>query len=522
MTTKPTTARRAAARTVRPARSRPRDAEGAAPPTPPELPNEALRVDALPAPAADGSLDDALPAALSAVRLELVWPGKAAAMAEAQAPVAGRLVPRPRDGVQPRRAVDRVIQGENLAVLRALEGELAGQVKLIYLDPPYNTGQDFVYRDRFRGEGARTNAKRHVRPRHLQHAEWLSMIYPRLAVARRLLAPDGVLFISIDDHEVAHLRIVLDEIFGENQHVATLVWQGGRKNDSYLVSVSHEYVVCVCRNRLELARQKVKWWEPKDGVDHIYAEYDRLRKQHADDHAAVTRGLKAWYRRLPKDDPARAHVHYSHCDARGIYFADNLSWPGGGGPRYEVRHPITGRPCTIPSRGWVFATAETMQDMIADDRIAFGPDERKVPTRKRYLHETDRQAPASVFYQDGRTASQRLKRLFGEKVFDHPKDERVLARLVRMTTGGSDLVLDFFAGSGATGHAVWLANAEDGAARRFILVQQDEPSGLAAWPNIAEITRERLRRVQAQWGSADTGRGPRPAGFQAWQWVAES
>ena len=227
---------------------------------------------------------------------------------------------------------------------------------------------------------------------------------------------------------------------------------------------------------------------------------------------AIGAEMRKWFAELPAEDPARQHAHYCRSDERGLYFADNLSWPGGGGPTYPVLHPQTGRPCRVPRRGWVFSTPERMQEMIDDDRIHFGADEQTVPTRKRYLRETDSQAPGSVFYQDRRAASQRLARLFGRPVFRHPKDEQVLARLVRTITSGDDLILDFFAGSGALGHGVLLANQADDGHRRFVLIQEPCPSGDAEFPTIDQITCERLRRALAEL-SPDSG-----TGFQAYRW----
>ncbi len=448
--------------------------------------------------------------------VKFTWVGKDQADAALASPCLGRLVAVPGESRNGRIAPHRFYDGENLAVLKLLLPELAGAVKMIYIDPPYNTGRRFVYRDDFTSNGNHSG-----RP----HAEWLSMIYPRLVLARQMLRDDGMIFVSIDDGELAHLTLLMDEVFGEENRVGNLIWEGGRKNDSRLVSISHEYLVCYAKSRKRLADAKHRWHERKPGLDRIHAQYTQLCAQHGDDHAAISAGMRSWYRRLPEEDLAKASAHYARSDGRGLYYADNISWPGGGGPTYPVLHPVTGRPCRIPSRGWVFATPERMQQEIAAGRVEFGQDESKVPTRRRYLHETEYQALASVIYQDGRAASQRLKRMFGRKVFDHPKDERVLARLVEAATEGDDLVLDFFAGSAALGHAVLLANESDGATRRFVLVQQPEATGWSDLPTIAEVAKERLRRAMAAIESARPSSSPSPRkrlGFRAFRWVTKA
>src|SRR5690606_37938529 len=207
--------------------------------------------------------------------------------------------------------------------------------------------------------------------------------------------------------------------------------------------------------------------------------------------------------------PAKAHKHYNHVDARGVFFPADISWPGGGGPSYEVLHPKTERPVKVPARGWITPDPTKMRAWIAEDRVHFGEDESKVPCLKAYLRDQEYQAPYSGFYQDGRAATKRLRDLMGCDCFDFPKDETVLQEIVEMLTSGDDVVLDFFAGSGTTGHAVMAQNALDGGRRRYVLVQLPEPldpenkdqkvaaefcDKLGKPRNIAELTKERLRR----------------------------
>ena len=429
----------------------------------------------------------------SAERYRFTWPDKRKAIDLAFAPTSSVLRPVReksvgRDGTPGSIDTENLyIEGDNLEALKILRETYLGRVKMIYIDPPYNTGHDFVYEDDFSqtaADYAATGGERDETGNRLVqnteasgrfHTDWLNMIYPRLRLAKDFLSDDGVIFISIDDNEVANLRKICDEIFGPHNFVAQFVWAAGRKNDSKHVSVSHEYIVCYFRNVNYIVDQKIVWRERKQGLDEIYAAYDSLRRQFGSDNDAVEKGLKAWYRGLPDGHPAKDHSHYCNVDEKGIFFADNISWPGGGGPKYEVLHPVTGKPVAIPSRGWLFSSAQRMKEQIDAGRVLFGDDETGVPTLKAYLREREDSVPYSVFYKDGRAASKRLKTLLGDKVFENPKDEEILKRLIDFSgTGENDIVMDFFSGSGTTAHALFLAEAEKPLHRRFILVQLPE------------------------------------------------
>lgn len=451
----------------------------------------------------------------------LNWHGKRRARQLALTPSTGTLRPCPEDSVDWDTTQNLMIEGDNLEVLKLLQKSYAGKVKLIYIDPPYNTGKDFVYPDRFQDSiknyleltgqvegGAKISSNTEASGRF--HTDWLNMMYPRLKCAHGLLTRDGAIFVSCDETEQARLRLVMDEVFGGENFVADMVWAAGRKNDSRLISVSHEYIVCYARDKGFLTAEKVEWRQRKKGLDDIYRQYEKLKGQFGSDFAAMTAGMKEWFKGLPESHPAKAHKHYSHVDARGVYFPDNISWPGGGGPKYEVLHPQTRKPVAVPSRGWMTSDPSKMEAWIRDDRVHFGPDETYVPCIKSYLRDRELQTPYSVFYQDGRAATKRLRDLMGCDCFDFPKDETVLQEIVEMLTSGEDVVLDFFAGSGTTGHAVMAQNALDGGRRRYVLVQLPEPldpenkdqkvaaefcDKLGKPRNIAELTKERLRRA---------------------------
>jgi adenine-specific DNA-methyltransferase len=443
-------------------------------------------------------------------RFGLFWPGKKRALRAAQEPTTATLKPMKTDSKDWDTTQNVFIEGDNLEVLKILQKRYHNQIKMIYIDPPYNTGKDFIYPDNYKeglqsyleftrqvDEGGRrlsTNSDTDGR----YHSNWLNMMYPRLKLARNLLTDDGAIFVSIDDAEIDNLRKVMNEIFGESNFVGTMIWAAGRKNDSRFISTSHEYILCYARNFTLLREIGATWKVRKKGLDGIYKETARLTKKHQGDFEAATRDLKSWFNNLPDSDDSKRNSHYSRIDERGVYFADNISWPGGGGPKYDVLHPVTGRPVKIPARGWIFSSPETMRTHIESGKILFGADEKSVPTIKRYLRETETEAPYSVFYQDGRAATKRLRALMGELVFDFPKDETVLQTLVEMVTSGDDLIADFFAGSGTTAHAVMAANQEDGGSRRWLLVQLPEPTPedsqahLAGFRTITEIARRRI------------------------------
>lgn len=372
-----------------------------------------------------------------------------------------------------------LIEGDNLASLQLLEKTHKGKIDLIYIDPPYNTGsKDFIYDDTFVDK---TDL--------FSHSKWLSFMKSRLKIAKNLLTERGAIFISIDDNEQAQLKVLCDEIFGVENFITCLIWSAGRKNDSKYISVSHEYMLCYVKSISYLQEKGVLWKQRKQGIDDIYKEYEFLKKRYKNDYKAMSSELKAWYKLLPDNHPARNHSHYNCIDERGVYFPSDISWPGGGGPKYEVLHPITQKPVRVPNRGWVYPTPERMQEIIAQNLVHFGDDETSVPCRKTYLADNESSTPYSVFYKDGRAATKRLRSLMGDNVFQNPKDEEIIKNIIDFSALNTSIVLDFFAGSGTTGHAVMKLNAEDGGTRRFILCTNNEN-------NICrEVTYERIKRV---------------------------
>lgn len=441
-------------------------------------------------------------------KYQFSWIGKSKAVRFSQLPSTGTLVPCKEISKNWDTTQNLYIEGDNVEVLKLLQKTYFGKIKMIYIDPPYNTGHDFVYNDDFKNSienykkiTSQTNrANPDTNGRF--HTDWLNMMYSRLSLARNLLTDDGVIFISIDDNEQANLKKICDEIFGPQNFITTLIWSAGKKNDSKYISVSHEYILCYVRSIDTLVERQIIWRERKKGLEDIYAKYDELKEIYGSNYSEISAGLKKWYKSLSDDNPAKAHSHYSLVDEKGIFFADNASWPGGGGPRYEVLHPVTNKPVKVPSRGWIYSTKERMQEMIDAGKIYFGPDETYVPCIKSYLKDREMATPYSVFYKDGRASTKRLRDLLGGMFFQNPKDEDIIMSLINLTLTNKDsIVLDFFSGSATTAHSVFKMNAVDGGNRKFIMVQLPElcEEGSEAhkngYRNICEIGEERIRRA---------------------------
>ncbi|WP_406112834.1 site-specific DNA-methyltransferase [Kitasatospora purpeofusca] len=471
--------------------------------------------------------DSAVPS--NAETFGLRWPGMAEARRLSTLPATGTLLPRPEESVDWDSTRNLVIEGDNLEVLRLLRRGYTNKVDVIYIDPPYNTGgNEFIYDDKrttsqaehetAAGQrddegalqvGAGSDRAQDRKAGASRHTTWLSMMYPRLLVAHHLLKETGVVVVAIDDTEHARLKLLMDRIFGAENFIASVTWQGGRKNDAHFLSPSTDYMLIYVKDIGALAN--VRWREPKPGVDSILAAGRKAWADSGEDEAVATKQMKAWWAGLAPEDPRRASEHYSQIDGNSgrpgvVYFGDNLRSPN---PRpnlcYELLHPVTGKPANMHPNGWVYEQTR-MTQLLAEGRIRFGLDETTRPTVKRYLDETSTQTALPVFYTDRRAASKRLDELLGKDVFTFPKDEKVIARWIDLVTQSNPdaLILDFFAGSGTTGHAVMDLNAADGGNRRYALIQLDESVEKDGYDTIADITRERLRRAGRQIASKQT------------------
>lgn len=490
-------------------------------------------------------------------RFRFEWAGKAQSKRFAFAPSKATLVYDPErsvnaDGTESKAgetlahnsSKNLIIEGDNLEVLKLLQSSYSEQVKCIYIDPPYNKDADVIYpddysetreayweRDGSRKEGVRLTALSESSGR--KHSQWLNFIQARLLQARNLLQDDGVILMSIGSDEEHNLRKLADDVFGETNFVAKMIWAAGRKNDSKLVSVSHEYIIIYAKDKTFLDDKKILWRERKKGIDDIYKKYAQLKREHGENYNSIREALKGWFSDLPDADPAKRQSHYSWIDKRGIYFPDNISWPGGGGPKYEVLHPTTKKPCKVPSRGWMFATPEKMQEIVEDERVHFGEDETAVPCIKSYLKDREYEVPYSVFYQDGRASTKRLRTLMGGDFFEHPKDELILQELVEAMSYNdpSGIFMDFFAGSGTFAHSVMLQNAVDGGTRRFVAVQvpemievkgeekarkKAESTIAAGYKKISDITVGRVKKAGSQVASGKV-KGDLDIGFRLFE-----
>lgn len=415
-------------------------------------------------------------------RYALSWAGKREALLSANAPVALTLRPIREDSVNFDETRNLFVEGDNLDALRALQESYVGKVKVIYIDPPYNTGEDLMYGDDFavtesdylvRSVQVDDESKRLVANRETNgrfHSDWLSSLYPRLRLARSLLREDGVIFISIDDHELANLLRLCDEVFGKSNHIATFVWEKRTNRENRkVVSSRHEYVVCYTRKQ-------------EGGV--------RRLKQ------------------LPMSEKALSAYKNPDNDPRGSWKSDPATAQAGHGTKqqfYELTAP-NGRVHSLESgRCWLY-TKDVMDREIADGKIWFGRDGNGVPRVKTYLEAKERGlTPESILFAEdvgtNESAKNRLKELFdGLSVFDTPKPVGLIKTLVQLSCD-EGIVLDFYAGSGTTGEAVLELNAQDSGQRQFILIQLDEELSKESEPrragfsSIAHVGRDRIRRV---------------------------
>ena len=435
-------------------------------------------------------------------RYRLEWPGKKEAIVTANLPTTKTLRPVRKDSVNFDTTENMYIEGDNLEVLKILQESYLGKIKMIYIDPPYNTGKDFVYKDNFTQDSAdykeetdqideygnRLVANPDTAGRY--HSDWLSMMYPRLKLARNLLTEDGVIFMSIDDNEVHNLRKIADEIFGDENLVCEfIVNSNSTKNNAKLVSVSHEYILCFSKNKSELNND---WEIEKNNVKEYTKRANQLLKKGLSLHEIHLELLElVKYPRFYDLD------HYTYADDKGVYQTDNPGGVKNGNTSTKVIHPITKKECIQPNGGWRYKEEDIIR-MIENDEFSFGVDETIIPRPKRYLNDYIFQIPKSNLFFDSQSSTKWLK---NQKIpFDFPKSIELVAHLIKMIKT-DDLILDFFSGSATTAHAVFKLNAEDGGNRKFIMAQlpesTDEKSEAykAGYKNICEIGKERIRRA---------------------------
>lgn len=379
-----------------------------------------------------------------------------------------------------------VIHGDNLHALKALMPRYAGRVNVVYIDPPYNTGNEsWRYNDNVNSptmqEWLASNPVN--KDDMLRHDKWLALMYPRLKLLRELMAEDGVILASIDDNEVHHMRVVMNEIFGEDNWVGTIVWKNVTDNNPTNIATEHEYIVCFAKNKAQLPKE---WKSP---VSEVKEKLIEVGKKLADKHAAQD-DLQAAYDEWLSDQKPYIwpFQDYKFIDSHGIFTGSrSVHNPGKEGYRYPVYHPKTKKRCKEPMMGYRFPP-QTMKELLDSGRIIFGDDETKIIEIKVYVEEFEVKLP-SVITLDGRAGANELRALFPdkEKVFNNPKPRRLLVDLLSFVTKPDSVVLDSFAGTGTTAHAVLELNARDGGKRRFILIECEDYAD--------SLTAERVRRV---------------------------
>lgn len=447
---------------------------------------------------------------------DFTWVGKRAAQREAAAPISKTLRPCPEESVDWENTQNLYIEGDNLEVLKLLQNSYMGKVKMIYIDPPYNTGNDFVYHDDFSvsadeyedasgnvneaGERFRKNTDSNGR----FHSDWCSMMYARLLVARSLLSNDGAIFISIDDNEAENMKKICNEIFGSSNFVSQFsIASNSSKNNSKWVSITHEYILCFCKNKeLLLPNWSVK---RNNSIEFIKRANGLLSSELTEEEIHKELLALVKYPRFYEFD------HYTYTDSRGPFRASDLTAPGSKS-FYDVIHPITKKVCKTGIRGWGFSQ-EAMNGLLLDNRILFGKDESVMPQLKNYLYENEKTLPKSVLFFDSQSSTKWMKsNNFG---FDFPKSVELMQYLISMYPQDNCIVLDFFSGSATTAHATMQLNSEDGGNRKFVMVQlseltdTDSEAYKAGYKNICEIGKERIRRagakIKAENPNVDTG-----------------
>ena len=390
-----------------------------------------------------------------------------------------------------------LVQGDNLIALKALLPHYAGQVKCIYIDPPYNTGVDerdesgkrsgWVYNDNVSSPEIKEWLFRVVGPEAedlSRHDKWLCMMYPRLVMLHQFLREDGVIFASIDEVEFGNLRLLFDEIFGISNRVGTIIWDNATDNNPTNIALEHEYIFCYAKNKASLPsvwksqNLDVKEKLLEIGDDFVKRYPDQRKRQEA---------YSKWFR--DNKQYLWPFDRYKYIDDEGVYTgSQSVHNPGKEGYRYDVPHPVTGMPCKQPLMGYRFPP-ETMKRLLDEGRVIFGENETKLIELKVYVRDY-RSKLASLFTLDGRVGTNEIKEILhhDRRPFDFPKPTALLEELLSFATSNDDIILDSFAGSGTTGHAIMKLNKADGQKRRFILVEMKKAIA-------RDITAERLRRV---------------------------
>ena len=437
----------------------------------------------------------------------LFWPGKRDARKAAALPPEGTLEPVFGDGLKADGTSDKdgindskniFIEGENLEVLKLLQKSYSNKVKLIYIDPPYNTGNDFVYDDDFteplqeylrrtgqideEGKSLTTNKKSDGR----FHSKWLSMMYPRIRLARNLLREDGVIFVSIDDNEAHNLRALMNEIFGEENFVANIIWQKkySPQNDATYFSNMHDHILCFAKNT-KTSKNDLNGWN---------------------------------LNLLPRGEDQNKYYKYDDKDGKGLWRSDNVlvkSFSKSG--VFPIINPNTGKEYFPPEGNCYRFSQETAKKYLEENRFYFGKDGNGAPQLKRYLSEVQQGVvPSTIWFRDevgdNQEAAKELKELFDVSPFDTPKPTRLIKKIIQLSCSENDIVFDFFAGSATTAHATLKYNFENLLNLKYILIQipealDTEKESLESWKNLAQVSSQRIRNTIKEFESSEIDKG---------------
>lgn len=439
-------------------------------------------------------------------RYQFTWPDKRQAMRLASTPIAATLRPCRDESVNFDTTQNLYIEGDNLDVLKLLRETYLGKVKMIYIDPPYNTGNDFVYDDDFAEDAGefqfRDNQYDAQGNRLVQntesngrfHTDWLNMIYPRLKVAKDFLADDGIIFISIDEHEIVNIQKICDEVFGAGNNLGTIIWdKRNPKGEVAGVAQQHEYIVVYCKNFSEFNSANY-FFRKKEHAQQMLSKAEALVKHYDLEKAGDL--FKQWLKEH-KNDFSGGELAYCFLDDQGqVYQPVSMAAPDKPETRSHrpLIHPVTNKPCPVPAKGWRYPD-KSMDELLRKNLILFGKDENTQPRRKYLLLDNIQERVPSLLYFGGSDTTEGL-------LFDNPKPLYVISRLVEsLGVKSEDIILDFFSGSATTANAVLKLNAEDGGKRKFIMVQLPEvceeksEAAKAGYKNICEIGKERIRRA---------------------------
>lgn len=452
-------------------------------------------------------------------RYDFTWNGKSKAYFEAASPTTKALRAQPEESVNFEKSENLFITGDNLDALKLLQESYLGKIDMIYIDPPYNTGKDFVYHDNFRKsqkdsdveEGNVEDGNRLIKNEKSNgryHSDWLSMMYPRLKLARNLLSDSGIMFISIDENEVANVELLLTDIFGVCNLAGTIVWdKRNPKGAPKGISMQHEYIIAVTKD-LDIFAEHKEFKRPKKNAE-IMLKYAKKLFTKINETFTLSDANYEYAQWINYNkDLSGGEKAYSNIDEYGnVYQAVSMAAPDKPETRSHTPliHPVTGKETLVPEKGWRF-TNETLNYMAKEKLIIFGKDETKIP-RSKYLLINNMNEKVPSLYYNGASGSSDISKLgFNKNVFDNPKPVDLLNQLIISSTTNDGIVLDFFAGSGTTADAVMRLNAEDGGNRKFIVATLDEETPensearKAGYTTIDQISRERIRRAAEKIG----------------------